>query len=804
MKKYGFNEDWYFSRSFNADMCNVEYDDSSMEHVRLPHTNVLLPYNYYDSSLYEMVCCYRKKFMADKAWEGRHVFLEFGAIAHYSEIYVNGQQVMSHSCGYTAAVCEITAYLKFGEENVVAVKADSRESLNIPPFGFVIDYQTYGGIYREAFLYVAEESYMKDAFVRTEDVLGDTKKLVIALETVGMADEVTVNLYSHKDARNGNTVFYTKSFPLEGNNNTIRMEVPEAELWDTEHPNLYDVEMVLKKEGTVCDTKCEVTGFRQAEFRSDGFYLNGKYTKIRGLNRHQSYPYIGYAMPGKGQQNDADILKKELGVNAVRTSHYPQSHGFISRCDELGLLVFTEIPGWQYIGDEEWKKTAVNNVREMVLQYRNHPSIILWGVRINESRDDDEFYRLTNDMAHRLDSTRPTGGVRCIKKSNLLEDVYTYNDFVHEGNNRGVENKKNVTSDMSKPYLISEYNGHMFPTKLFDCEEHRLLHALRHARVLDDVAGNRDICGSFGWCMFDYNTHKDFGSGDNICYHGVLDMFRNPKPAASVYASQQDEIPVLAIASSMDIGEHPGGMMGDIYAFTNADAVKIYKDGKFISEIKAEASNYENLLHGPFVLEDMIGKQMEENEGFSHKKSEDIKKVLFAYGKYGLNNMPLDVKPTIAKLMAFAHMTFDDAAELFEKYLGNWGGKATTFTFQAVKDGKTVAQVKKKPQKKGRIVVTADKTELVEDYCYDVANIRLQAQDEFGNLLNYYQEPVVLHAVGAVEIVGPKLVSLKGGAAGTFIRTKGTEGQGALTVIDAAGNASQMEFTVKKKDVLSV
>ena len=174
----------------------------------------------------------------------------------------------------------------------------------------------------------------------------------------------------------------------------------------------------------------------------------------------------------------------------------------------------------------------------MIVEYRNHPSIILWGVRINESQDNEALYTRTNALAHELDPTRATGGVRNFKKSQLLEDVYTYNEFVHDGKKPGCEPKASVTSDKNKPYMITEYNGHMFPTKAYDSEDHRVEHAMRHARVLDAVASHDDIAGSCGWCMADYNTHKDFGSGDRICYHGVLDMFRNPKLAASVYASQ--------------------------------------------------------------------------------------------------------------------------------------------------------------------------------------------------------------------------------------------------------------------------
>ena len=129
-------------------------------------------------------------------------------------------------------------------------------------------------------------------------------------------------------------------------------------LWDLEHPELYEVKTELICDGKLMDERIDRIGFRRAEFKKDGFYLNGKKIKLRGLNRHQSYPYVGYAMPKSMQRLDADILKRELGVNAVRTSHYPQSHYFIERCDEIGLLVFTEIPGWQHIGDAAWKDQA--------------------------------------------------------------------------------------------------------------------------------------------------------------------------------------------------------------------------------------------------------------------------------------------------------------------------------------------------------------------------------------------------------------------------------------------------------------
>ena len=166
-------------------------------------------------------------------------------------------------------------------------------------------------------------------------------------------------------------------------------------LWDLDRPTLYQAVVTLEASSRLasCSTSYEVRfGFREARFTPDGFYLNGRALKLRGLNRHQTYPYVGGAMPARVQRRDAEILKYELTCNIVRTSHYPQSPHFLDRCDEIGLLVFEEIPGWQHIGDEAWQELACRDVEAMIRRDRNHPSIILWGVRINESPDDHDFY----------------------------------------------------------------------------------------------------------------------------------------------------------------------------------------------------------------------------------------------------------------------------------------------------------------------------------------------------------------------------------------------------------------------------
>lgn len=579
------------------------------------------------------------------------------------------------------------------------------------------------------------------------------------------------------------------------------LNVPDVKLWDVQKPTLYTLVSETMKNGETTDRVETRIGFREVRFQKDGFYLNGKKIKLVGLNRHQSYPYVGYAMPASMQRYDADILKKELGINAVRTSHYPQSHHFIDRCDELGLLVFTEIPGWQHIGDEAWKEQAVVNTLEMVTQYRNHPSIILWGVRINESDDDDGFYRRTNAVAHELDPTRPTGGVRCNKKSSLLEDVYTYNDFVHDGTNEGCEPKKSVTSDMKKAYLISEYNGHMYPTKTFDSEEHRLEHALRHVRVLDSVWSHKDIAGAFGWCFFDYNTHGDFGSGDRICYHGVCDMYRNPKLPAYIYSVMQDEIPVLEVSSSMDIGEHPASNRGRVYLFTNADSVKFYKNGVFIKEYFHKDSEYQHIPRPPMEVTDYIGSQIEQNENFSKKQAAYVRDILNESTRFGMSRLSARSKVKAVWLMLRYRMSFRDAYALYGRYIGNCGDKATVYRFEAIKDGKVVKTVSKTPFISLALKVTPSSTVLMEGDTYDVASIRVEMTDQNGNRLPFFNEAVTAELDGAAEIIGPKTVMLRGGSGGTYIKTIGVSGKAVLKLTYFSCETA-IDFTVncRKED----
>jgi len=764
---------WEFTEKWTEEFAAFR---GEAEQVRLPHTVRELPQNYATSESYEMVCGYRRTLDVPANCADRRLFLQFDGAAHIAEVYVGGTLAATHRCGYTAFRVELTGLVRPGETAQIAVKLDCTENGAVPPFGFVIDYLTYGGLYREVWLDVREKSYIKDVFI----IAGMDRNMRVIPTVDGEYETLRVRVLD------GDKVLAEADGRGE-----IALSVPSARLWDPSCPKLYTCELTLDSGDTVRQT----FGFRTVEFTAESFLLNGRPFFLRGLNRHQCWPYIGYAAPESLQREDARILAEELQVTAVRTSHYPQSHYFIDECDRRGLLVFTEIPGWQHIGGAAWKDQAVENVREMITQYRNHPSIVLWGVRINESQDDDEFYRRTNALAHELDPSRPTSGVRYLEKSSLLEDVYAYNDFSHRGDNPGAKAKDKVTPDMGKALLISEHNGHMFPTKSYDTWQRRQEHALRHARVLDAAMSDGGHVGCFGWCMFDYPTHKDFGSGNRVCYHGVMDAFRNPKLAAATYASQGDGRWVLDVGSSMDIGDYPAGETGEIYAFTNADCVELYKNDNYVATFRSKG--WKGLRHGPVAIDDKIGDLLRSQEHFPAAKAKLLRECLLSAEKHGLANLPAADKLKMGAAMLRYGMKFEDGVALYGKYVGNWGGEATRWRFDAKAGGRVVASVTRAPGGKLRLETVVSSAVLHEGDRYDMAAVRVRIVDEYGNPASFAQLPLHFDLIGAAALCGPADVTAEGGMTGCFIRSVGRSGSALLRISSPQTEAVEIEFTVE-------
>ena len=759
------NRNWRYHPAKVEGAEAVAFDDSKFARVVLPHTNIELPWHSFDDKDYEFISTYRRRFKLPEEAAGKRVFVDFEGAMTASTVWINGILLGEYKGGFTPFSFELTKHLRPRDENVLTVQLDSTERADIPPFGYEIDYMTFGGIYREVSLRIVPAVYIDNVFAQPKEVLsgnpsldvncfiaGDlTASAAITIEAELRDGEKVIakasrpieqtsaaaspNLSSSPDPSTDAAVYSSTETLKDPARHTVSLtHLGDIELWNVEQPRLYTVHVRLVQAGRVVDEETRRVGFREAVFTDHGFSLNGKIIKLRGLDRHQTFPYVGQAMPARVQRKDADILRKQLHCNIVRTSHYPQSRHFLDRCDEIGLLVLEEIPGWQHIGDEKWKQVAIDNVGRMIRRDWNHPSIILWGVRINESLDDHDFYTRTNALAHALDDLRQTGGIRYFQGSEFLEDVFTMNDFGFP-----------LKAPNHPRYLNTEFVGHTFPTKTTDDDERQREHTLRHARIHNQLASNPQYAGGIGWCAFDYNTHSNFGAGDRICYHGVTDIFREPKPAAGFYKSQCDpsEEVVLEPAFHWARSDESVGFTRMVFC-SNCDHLQIlgraYSDESklwvLIAEVDPDRTEFDHLKYAPFVIElDKL----------------DLKKLGAAWGDLRADGF-IAGKQVISKSMS---------------------GRGVDSKFRLI----------------------ADDRELHADGA-DTTRVVLRVTDEFEAIRTYANDPITFTLEGPAKLIGDNPFSLIGGTGAVWVRAGEDPGTVRLTARHPRLGEQKVEFSI--------
>lgn len=785
MRKIIFiNNNWLYKEDFKSEYLAKDFDFKEFKSIDLPHTNKELPYNYFDEKDYQFISCYAKTLNIDYEYKGKRIYLDFEGVMLACDIYLNGTHLLNHKGGYTPFSVDITDYVNYEKENTLVIVVDSTERKDTPPYGNVVDYLTYGGIYREVSLRIVENTHINKIYSRAYNCLQDKKTLEVEVELekynsnkeleilIELLDKERVVALANKKINDNK----------ERNKTLITInDIKGVELWDLDNPKLYNIKATLKDNKDIIDVYSDKFGFREAIFKPEGFYLNGNLIKLIGLNRHQSYPYVGYAMPERVQKKDADILKYELGLNIVRTSHYMQSRHFLDRCDEIGLLVFEEIPGWQYIGDKAWQDISLRDVEVMIKRDYNRPSIILWGVRINESLDNHDFYTKTNYIAKKLDTVRQTGGVRYIHKSDFLEDVYTLNDFVHDGGEKVLITQKEATGlERKVPYLVTESNGHMYPTKMIDNEAKLVEHANRHLRVVNRALGAEDISGSISWCAFDYNTHSCFGSGDKICYHGVMDMFRNSKYAAYSYSSQKDSkygivLEPLTLACR---GERSGGGILPFTILTNCDYVKIYKNGEFIDDYYPDIENYPNLYHPPVNVYHMLPVNLD--LPISEKDKSDIRNFVINKIKHGnLEDLTEKDNDFFKKIADRSGISVSMILGLIFRLAGGWGEEENMITIKGyINNEQVISKEIGELKSRNRLEVIPDDYKLsLNKTSYDATRVVIKLLDNMNNLLQFNNEFIEVQIEGPAKILGPSKFGIQGGITAFWIRTIGEVGK---------------------------
>ncbi len=411
-----FNQNWLFEKDDWVGLNNAsqeDWKDSHWEKIRLPHSWNTEDTFDNEQGYYRGFGWYRKHFKIGEAHKGRKLYLRFGAIYVGAEIWVNGKYFGPFNSGYTPIQIDITNCVKWDEDNLIAIRVNNVHNDEIPPGRWRMDYNCYGGIYREVELISVSPVHLVESefFVTTPIVNKNLSEISVQLQVKNNSNEsvrtkVVCELF---DKTKSITKFFQSIQVPSGLTvtfNDVKALVKNTKLWSPESPNLYSLKVTLYKNDEPIDDLITKIGFREFYFDSNkGFFLNGNHLKLKGLNRHQCYPGLANAVPRRLQIEDVKILK-DLGANFVRCSHYPQHPEFLNACDELGILVYEELASWQHIGGEKFINIMDQMMEEMICRDRNHPSIILWGL-MNEGRSKKMFDKLLQ-TAHRIDPSRPS------------------------------------------------------------------------------------------------------------------------------------------------------------------------------------------------------------------------------------------------------------------------------------------------------------------------------------------------------------------------------------------------------------
>jgi beta-galactosidase len=303
------------------------------------------------------------------------------------------------------------------------------------------------------------------------------------------------------------------------------------------------------------------------------------------------------------------------------------------------------------------------------------------------------------------------------------------------------------------------------------------------------------ICGAIGWCFVDYYTHNDFGSGDHICPHGVFDMYRNPKYASSIYASQQDKFPVLEVLSNMKPGDFEESSLMDVYVTTNGDYVKLFKNDEYVGTFKPNTKKYRHLPHPLILIDDVVGETFKD-ERFKQKDRIKLSKLLSYIAFHGYTKLNLRQKLSIGLLMVKYHLSYSELVDLYNTHIAAWGGKAKTYKFVAYKDNKPMLEKTLGPSKDYHLSLKTSKNTLINEDTYDVSRVVIRYVDDYDNLLNYANKPIILKTTGPIEIIGPKVVSLLGGQISIYVRSLNKKGKATLFV-ECEDKCESLTFEVK-------
>lgn len=628
--------DWLFAKDLpDSNYAGFQVNDSLFNIVTLPHTAHIEPLVVNDQ--WQGTSWYRKWLSFNDNKQTQKHFLYFEGAMQEAYIYFNGKLIEEHAGGYLPFIVDISDQIDYTKANLLAIKLINTDDTLVPPGKTLknLDFNMYGGLYRPVKLISTPKVYLTNPmqsdldsrggiFVQFDSVSPEYAQLTVRA-TIANEDEAVnaitiqqVLLDTNHIAIAFSKLDHINISPNQSAETLIQLRLNHPEFWSPSHPYLYQLVTKIFINNQLIDSLTTKVGIKTLQLTDEGLILNGEKTFLRGTNRHQEYPYIGYALSDEAQWRDA-VKIKEAGFDLVRLSHYPHSESFMDACDALGLVTMNCIPGWQYNGNDVFKSNVLQNTRDLIRRDRNHCSVFFWELSLNESWMEPEFMdRILKVKEEEMDDQQ---ALTC-----AWIDYGGYELFIPARQHGKPPSYWNEYKSGKRPVFIAEYgdweyyaqNAGFNQTAYADLrDEERTSRQLRGAgekRLLQQALNYQEAAnsnrkgsstiGHANWLMFDYNR----GYSDDIESSGISDIFRLPKFAHYFYQSQRDAEALVAAPAKngpmVFIANYwQPKSTTDIRVFSNCEEVELRLNGKTFARQKPDNDfNSTNLTHPPFTF----------------------------------------------------------------------------------------------------------------------------------------------------------------------------------------------------------
>ena len=604
-EKLSANKNWKFFRGAapmqraegrGLSVWDIDYDDSAWEKATLPHTVREEALFCSGGRNYQGECWYRRRFTVPEEYAGRDLLFELEAAMHRVDAWLDGRPLGVRMGGFLPMAFDLTG-IELGKEHLLVLKVDNSDMPDIPPGKDqgALDFCYFGGIYRDAWLHVMHPVHFTSAVHAGRPASGG---LFVHYRNVS-AQSALVDVDAHfencstekKDVRvqillDGELVYTGSEISLllgDEHVEKAHFKVDEPRLWHPHHPNLYSLTARLISGEETLDETTERIGIREIEFRPEGFFINGEKLFLNGANRHQEYPYAGFAITDAAQKRDVRLLR-DAGIISIRTGHYPQDKAFMDACDEMGLLCVIPTPGWQiHPSSVLFDELSYENTRRLIRMNRNHPSACLWEPILNETDYPEYFAKKQLEIvAEEMGQDAPWCG---------CDSHYAYAEHyqVHYGHR----------PTPGKPAYVREYGdnwteqfGPMTTLRRVRRGEHVSFYmggekalirsAQEHFEHYATLRLDENLSGAAMWAGIDHNRGYDESEGAV----GMLDLQRLPKFQYQLYDAQQDI--ALVGGKCFIANDWTADSPRDVHVYTNASAARLLLNGKEIGTLTAK------------------------------------------------------------------------------------------------------------------------------------------------------------------------------------------------------------------------